>query len=81
MLGISFDPPEANKAFAEKFDYTFPLLCDTNREVGLAYGACDSPKDEYARRITYVIGPEGKIEQAIDTKDPAHQAEELLKTI
>ena len=36
--------------------------------------------DRYARRLTYVIGPDGKIEQAIDTKDPAGQAAELLKT-
>ena len=30
----------------------------------MQYGACDSPKDEYARRIAYVIDEEGKIAQA-----------------
>ena len=81
MLGISFDTPEENKAFAEKFGYGFPLLCDTERKVGLAYQACESPKDKYAKRFTYVIGPDGKIEQAIDTKDPAGQAAALLPTV
>jgi thioredoxin-dependent peroxiredoxin len=38
-------------------------LCDTDRKVGLAYGACDKPTDSAARRITYVIGADGKIEQ------------------
>lgn len=80
MLGISFDTQAENKAFAEKFAYDFPLLCDTERKVGLAYGAAENAKDKYAKRFTYVIGADGKIVQAIDTKDPAGQAAELLKT-
>ena len=80
MLGISFDSAEENRAFAEKFGYTFPLLCDTERKIGLAYGACKSSKDRFAARLTYVIGPDGKIEQAIDTKDPKGQAAALLAT-
>ncbi len=31
--------------------------------MGLAYGACDKAADKYAKRITYVIGADGKIEQ------------------
>jgi peroxiredoxin Q/BCP len=80
VLGISFDTEGENKAFAEKFGYEFPLLCDVDRKIGLAYGACKSPKDRYAARLTYVIGPGGVIEQAIDTKDPGGQAAALLKT-
>ena len=79
MLGISFDTQAENKAFADKFDYDFPLLCDTERTVGIAYKAAEHPKDKYAKRYTYVIGADGKIEQAIDTKDPGGQAAELLK--
>jgi len=78
VLGISFDDAEGNRAFAEKHGYSFPLLCDTDRRVGLAYGACDSPQDAYARRYTYVIGPDGRIEQSIDTTDPKGQAAALL---
>lgn len=47
----------------------------------MAYGACDRPDADYAQRYTFVIGPEGKIEQAIDTKQPAEQAEQLLRTL
>jgi thioredoxin-dependent peroxiredoxin len=78
VLGISFDTAAENKAFAEKFSYTFPLLCDTTRAVGLAYKACDDAKEQYAKRFTYVIGADGTIEAAIDTKDPGGQAEALL---
>ena len=49
--------------------------------MGLAYQACDDARAQYARRYTYVIGPDGTIEQAIDTKDAAGQADALLKTL
>lgn len=81
ILGISFDPPAQNKAFAEKFAFPFPLLSDTTRQVGLAYKACDSAADGHARRFTYVIGADGRIEQAIDTKDPGTQAAALLASV
>jgi peroxiredoxin Q/BCP len=53
-----------NAHFAEKFDFPFPLLCDTDRSIGLAYGAADSPKDEFAKRIAYVIDEKGRIAEA-----------------
>lgn len=49
--------------------------------MGLAYKACDSQGDAYARRLTYVIGTGGRIEQAIDTKDPGAQAAEILDAL
>ena len=81
ILGVSFDTPAENKAFAEKFGYTFRLLSDPDRKVGLAYQAADDAQARYAKRFTYVIGPDGRIEQAIDTKDPAGQAQDLLKSV
>jgi peroxiredoxin Q/BCP len=78
VLGISLDSVEDNRAFAEKLGYGFPLLCDTEREVALAYGAVASKDDQYASRYTFVIGADGTVEQAIDTKDPGGQAAALL---
>ena len=80
-MGASFDTVEENRAFAEKFDFPYPLLCDTDRAVGLAYKACADASDGYPRRITYVIGAGGDIEQAIETSDPGGQADELLQTL
>ena len=81
ILGISFDKPEANKAFVEKFKFPFRLLSDTDKKVGMAFGAADDASAKTAKRLTFVVGPDGKIEQAIDTKDPAGQADALLKMI
>jgi thioredoxin-dependent peroxiredoxin len=81
ILGISFDKPEDNKAFVEKFQFPYPLLSDTDRKVAVAFGAADDASARSAKRLTFVVGPDGKIEQAIDTKDPAGQADALLKMI
>ena len=71
VIGVSFDTVDENRRFAEKFNFPFPLLCDTDRRIGIAYGAGESEKDEYARRIAYVIDEEGKIAQAHAKVDAA----------
>ena len=78
VLGASFDGVEENAAFARKFDFNFPLLCDTTRALGLAYGACDDPKAEYARRISYLIGPDGTVRRVFPKVNAAAHPEEIL---
>ena len=60
---MSFDTVEENRAFAEKFSFSFPLLCDTDREMGMAYGACTDVKASNAKRVGVVIGPDGHIKE------------------
>ena len=81
MIGVSFDTREENERFAKKFDFPFPLLSDTDRKIGLAYGACDNERDEYARRIAYVIDENGKIAQAHEKVDAKSYPREQLKTL
>ncbi len=81
VIGVSFDSVEENRRFAEKFDFPFPLLCDTEKQIGVAYGAADSGKDEYARRIAYVIDEEGKVAQAHAKVDASSYPREQLKTL
>ena len=63
VLGVSFDSEKDNLDFAKKFDFPFPLLCDTKHEIGFMYGACKAKTDKFASRIAYVVDPEGKIKQ------------------
>jgi peroxiredoxin Q/BCP len=72
---------EENAAFAEKFNFPFPLLCDTSRQIGMTYGACDQPGAQYASRITYVIDPGGRILQVHGKVSAARHPEELLATL
>ena len=78
VLGISFDNIDENRAFAEKFDFPFRLLCDNDRSVGIAYGAADTPEAGYAKRISYVIGEEGRILHAYPKVDPNTHLDQVL---
>ena len=78
---MSFDTVAENAAFAKKFDYPFPLLCDTQREVGMAYGACDTPTAATARRISYLVGPAGRIVCAYSKVAAADHPAEVLEDI
>ena len=78
ILGVSFDTEEENRAFAEKFHFPYRLLCDTDRKIGVAYGAADDASAQHARRITYVIDPEGRIAKAIGQVSAREHPEQLL---
>ena len=78
ILGVSFDPPEANRAFAEKYGFPYRLLCDVDRKVGVAYGAADDLSAKTARRVSILIDPTGKVARTwpkVDTK--AHPSDVL----
>jgi peroxiredoxin len=47
----------------------------------MAYGACDSGKARFADRITYVIGPDGKILQAHPKVSAKAHPRELLESL
>ena len=81
ILGASFDTPADNAAFAQKFHYNFPLLCDTERSLGMAYGACDDPKAGTARRISYLIGPDGRIKKVYGKVNAVEHPAEVLKDL
>jgi thioredoxin-dependent peroxiredoxin len=51
------------------------------REIGVAYGAADDPKAGAASRITYVIGPDGKILQAHPKVSPKSHPQEILASL
>ena len=78
MCGVSLDSAEENRAFAEKFQFPFPLLCDTTGAMSMAYGAAASADDQYASRYTFVVGDDGLVQEAIATQDPGGQAADLL---
>jgi peroxiredoxin Q/BCP len=69
VLGISPDSPAKLAKFRDRDGLNFPLLSDAKREVLQAYGAYGE-KTLYGKksvgviRSTFVVGPDGKIEQA-----------------
>jgi len=78
VLGVSFDSVAENRAFAKKFDFGFPLLSDPERRMGIDYHAAQDPDQGYADRITYVIGPDGRILHAFAKVDVKSHPAEIL---
>ena len=78
---MSFDTVEENKAFARKFGFEFPLLCDTKRDIGMKYGACASPEDKHAKRIAYVIDGSGTITKVYPKVEAAGFPEQVLAEV
>ena len=81
ILGASFDTPEENRAFKDKFDFPFDLLCDTGRSAGIAYGAAESADAEYAARVSCLIDPDGHIARVYGKVTPADHPGEVLNDI
>ncbi len=81
ILGVSFDPPEKNRIFAEKNGFPFPLLSDVDRAVGELYETKRSPQERsphQAKRRTYLIDPDGRITKSYRVTDTARHADEVL---
>jgi peroxiredoxin Q/BCP len=68
VVGISKDPPAAQKRWKEKLGLPFPLLSDEDAEVQQAWGVWKE-KNMYGKKVkgtertTVVIGPDGKVER------------------
>ena len=78
MLGISNDAPAKNKRFHDKQAFGFDLLCDESLEVSVAYGAAPDTQAGKAKRISYLIGADGKIEKAYVKVKAADHPEQVL---
>jgi peroxiredoxin Q/BCP len=58
VFGVSADDQAAHQAFTAKYNLNFPLLVDTSKSLIQAF---DVDGGGYAKRVTYVIDPNGKI--------------------
>jgi peroxiredoxin Q/BCP len=83
VFGVSPDPIEDVKKFAEKFKLNFPLLADADHAVTEKYGAWQE-KNMYgkkymgAARTTFVIGKDGTIEHVFEKVKPEGHDQEVL---
>lgn len=67
VIGVSFDTAESHRQFREKYHLNFPLLADTQGKIADAYGARREPGKNMARRVSFLIGLDGKIIHVTDT--------------
>jgi len=77
VFGVSYDSPKSNAEFVAKYGFPFRLLSDSDHALAKKVGA-DGVMGIMARRISYLIGPDGKVIKAYDDVQPAMHAQQVL---
>ncbi len=85
ILGVSPDPVKSHDKFVKKFELPFPLLADTDKKIVEAYGVWGEKvfmgrKYLGTHRVTFLIGPDGKIKKIWPTVKPEEHAAEVIAT-
>jgi peroxiredoxin Q/BCP len=61
IVGVSFDSPEENEAWAVDEGFEFELWSDLDRTLALYYGAAASESASLASRRTFLLDAEGTL--------------------
>jgi peroxiredoxin Q/BCP len=77
VFGVSYDKPETNRKFAEKYGLQFLLLSDRDKTLAEAAGA-KTPLIPVPKRISYLVGADGAVLKAYPKVDPSGHAAEVL---
>ena len=83
VLGVSTDSAKSHDKFVEKFKLPFTLLADEDKKVVQAYGVWGEKsfmgrKYLGTHRVTFLIGPDGKIKKIWPQVKPDEHAKEVL---
>ena len=86
ILGVSTDPVKAHDKFVEKFNLPFLLLADEDKKIVEAYGVWGEKtfmgrKYLGTNRVTFLIGPDGKIKNIWPQVKPEEHAAEVLAAL
>lgn len=86
IIGISPDKPAALKRFDDKYSLGFTLLSDVDHATAEAYGVWVMKKNygkEYmgVQRSAFLVGADGKVEQAWPKISPADTPKNLLAAL
>lgn len=86
VLGVSVDTVKSHVKFTEKFSLPFPLLADEAKKIVQAYGVWGEKvfmgrKYLGTHRVTFLIGPDGRIKNIWPTVKPEQHAAEVLAAL
>jgi peroxiredoxin Q/BCP len=86
VLGVSTDSPKSHDGFAEKYQLPFTLVADEDKKIVQAYGAWGEKsflgrKYQGTYRVTFLIGPDGRIRKIWPAVKPAEHAREVLAVL
>ncbi|MEH1828392.1 peroxiredoxin [Nostoc sp. C052] len=78
VLGVSADDEVSHQAFTQKYNLNFPLLADSDKSLIKAF---DVDGGGYAKRVTYVIDPNGKITHVDASVNTTTHASDVLAAL
>jgi peroxiredoxin Q/BCP len=86
VLGVSADSAASHEKFAHRFRLPFVLLADEDKAIARGYGAWGEKsflgrKFMGMRRITFLIGPDGRIRKIWRKVKPPRHAAEVLAAV
>jgi thioredoxin-dependent peroxiredoxin len=86
VLGVSTDPVKSHDKFVGKFKLPFTLLADEEKTIVRAYGVWGEKsfmgrKFMGTRRVTFLIGPDGRIRKVWPQVKPDEHVEEVLAAL
>lgn len=86
ILGVSPDSVKKHDKFVEKFKLPFTLLADEDKAIANAYGVWGEKtfmgrKYMGVFRVTFLIGPDGKIKKIWPNVKPEEHAAEVLAAL
>lgn len=86
VLGVSPDSVKSHDKFVEKFKLPFTLLADEDKKIVTAYGVWGEKsfmgrKYLGTHRVTFLIGPDGRIKKIWPRVKPEEHAAEVLAAL
>jgi len=86
VLGVSTDSAKSHDKFAGKFKLPFTLLADEDKKIVEAYGVWGEKsfmgrKYQGTFRVTFLIGPDGRIKKIWPEVKPGEHAAEVLAAL
>jgi peroxiredoxin Q/BCP len=86
VLGVSPDSVKSHDKFVEKFKLPFTLLADEDKKIVQAYGVWGEKsfmgrKYLGVHRVTFLIGPDGRIKKIWPLVKPDEHAAEVLAAL
>ena len=79
VLGVSVQGESSHREFRDKYRLSFDLVADPDRQITAAFRAVAI--HGLAKRVTYVIGPDGRILAAYRRLDPKSHSKEALRVL
>lgn len=80
VVGVSYDSAESHKKFIAKYNLNFPLVADADGKIVAVYDV-KMPVMKLAKRVSFLIGVDGKIVHVTDAMNPQTHFDEMQTAV